>query len=76
MIPAAPTPEPRLVEASQLVGVAEIAQRCDVAKPTVCMWRDRHASFPQPVIQLRSGPLYLWPDVKAWRTAHVRSMTP
>lgn len=65
------TPESRLVEASQLVGVSEIAQRCEVAKPTVCAWRERHAAFPKPVAHLHSGPLYLWPEVKAWRTEHV-----
>jgi hypothetical protein len=69
-------PSSRLVEAAQLVGVAEIAQRCEVAKPTVCAWRERHAAFPKPVAHLYSGPVYLWPEVKAWRTAHTSGNTP
>jgi hypothetical protein len=49
-----------------LVGLTEIAQRAGVQKPVVAMWRKRHDSFPVPVAELATGPVWLWPDVETW----------
>jgi predicted DNA-binding transcriptional regulator AlpA len=55
------------VEAGQLVGAAEIAERLGLALPqTVHEWRKRHADFPQPVAVLRMGLVWYWPDVEGW----------
>lgn len=51
----------------QLVGTAEIAQRLHVAHPeTVHAWRRRYEDFPSPVVQLRIGMVWAWPDVRDW----------
>jgi hypothetical protein len=52
--------------AIDLVGITEIAARARVKPDTVQKWRRRHPSFPTPVRQLASGPVWSWPDVAAW----------
>ena len=49
-----------------LVGPTEIAQRAGVRKPAVPGWRGRYPDFPQPVAELRTGPVFWWPEVYAW----------
>lgn len=49
-----------------LVGLTEIAQRAGVQKAAVSMWKIRHESFPEPVADLRCGPVWWWPDVEKW----------
>lgn len=49
-----------------LVGITEIAQRAGVLKPAVSNWRRRYGSFPAPVAELHTGPVWLWPSVEAW----------
>lgn len=50
----------------ELVGVSEIAIRTGVKADTVQAWRARHATFPEPVVVLAMGPVWVWPDVAAW----------
>lgn len=51
----------------QLVGAAEIAERLGVKRTSVVHdWRRRHPEFPEPVLQLRMGNLWWWPDAKRW----------
>ena len=54
------------MEKMPLVGLTEIAQRAGVQKPVVAMWRTRHDDFPEPVADLRTGPVWWWPDVESW----------
>lgn len=50
-----------------LVGSAEIAERLGVKRhQMVHDWRRRYAEFPQPVADLRRGPIWSWPDVEKW----------
>lgn len=49
-----------------LVGYIEIAQRAGVQRHTVTSWRERHEDFPEPVEELRIGPVWSWPDVEEW----------
>lgn len=55
---------------TDLVGVAEIAQRTGAAVQTVMSWRRRHPeSFPAPAADLAAGPVWEWPVVAAWVAA-------
>lgn len=58
----------RMVNASELVGYADIAHRIGQTRQVVWTWADRRhrTHFPEPVAVLVSGPLYLWPEVNAW----------
>ena len=60
----------RRVNADDLVGAAEIADRLGIAYvETIHNWRRRYADFPQPVAQLRQALIWSWPDVEAWARA-------
>lgn len=61
------------VDVAELVGISDIAQRCEVSAAAVSMWRKRYETFPEPVHQLRMGPLFLWPQVDAWHDARYGS---
>ena len=56
----------RLMENLPLVGYLEIAQRAGVQRNVVTMWRSRDLGFPEPVAELRVGPVWWWPDVQDW----------
>ena len=58
--------------ASDLVGVAEIAERSGHPVSTVQSWRRRHAGFPVPFAHLASGPVWQWPSVDRWIRAEPR----
>jgi hypothetical protein len=51
---------------SDIVGVAEIAQRAVIRPDTVHVWRHRHPSFPEPIAELAAGPVWSWSDVAMW----------
>lgn len=55
-------------ETPELVGMKEIAARLDVPRTTASMWHARRATtgFPEPVADLRMGPVFDWHAVKAW----------
>lgn len=62
------------VDVDDLVGAAEIAERLGLASSSVVRdWRRRYADFPTPVLTLRMGPVWRWPDVEAWATATGRA---
>jgi hypothetical protein len=52
----------------ELVGMKEISERLDVPRTTASMWHSRAATtgFPDPVADLRMGPVFSWPDVVRW----------
>ena len=74
MTPAPPT----LIDAAQLAGIREIADRYEVSDSAVCQWRTRFPeTFPQPVRQMKAGPLFLMPEVIEWHRAwRSRNRTP
>lgn len=53
----------------ELVGVAEIADRLGVSKQVVVNWRTRKPTFPRPVAELKSGPVWAKQAVLAWAAA-------
>jgi hypothetical protein len=53
-------------DTKDLVGVAEIADLLGVGTSVVHDWRRRHQDFPQPVLRLRMGLIWAWPEVRSW----------
>lgn len=51
-----------------LLGLYEIASLAEVGTPAVANWRKRFSDFPVPVAELRSGPVFLDSQVRAWLT--------
>lgn len=63
----------RKVDADDLVGAAEIADRLFLAQvQTVHSWRRRYDDFPEPVARLKQALIWSWPDVEAWARASGR----
>lgn len=57
----------RRIDVDNLVGAAEIAERCGVKRPQVVHdWRRRYPDFPEPVAQLRQALVWNWPEVERW----------
>ena len=57
----------RRVNADDLVGAAEIADRLGLAQSqTVHSWRRRYSDFPAPIAKLRTALIWAWPDVEQW----------
>ena len=60
----------RRLDVDKLVGTAEIASRLGIKNSeTVHDWRRRYPEFPQPVVRLRVGLIWYWPDVERWAKA-------
>ncbi len=53
----------------ELVGIAEIAERLGVSKQVVANWRARKPTFPRPVADLKSGPVWSKDVILAWAKA-------
>lgn len=53
------------------VTVGDIADRLEVSGPTVCNWRTRYATFPNPRFTVGRGRMdvFEWADVVEWYTA-------
>ena len=57
----------REIDPELLVGAPEIAERLGLARPQVVHnWRYRHADFPNPLVELRQGNVWYWPDIRRW----------
>jgi transposase-like protein len=64
----------RKLDADDLVGAAEIAERLGVAQvQTVHTWRRRYEDFPEPVARLKQALIWSWSDVSAWAVATGRA---
>lgn len=50
------------------VGIAEIAERLKVKRPTVDIWRQRDL-LPEPRWTVGGRPAWNWPDVESWAKA-------
>ena len=56
-----------------LVGTSEVAEMLGVSKQTLINWRNRVADFPEPVAELKSGPVWQREEVISWaKTAGVQ----
>lgn len=49
-----------------LVSIHEIAEMAGVTPPAVGNWRKRYPDFPEPVAELRTGPIFRASQVKSW----------
>lgn len=49
-----------------LVGLAEIAELLGVTKQVIANWRSRKPDFPQPVVTLKSGPVWEFESIESW----------
>ena len=64
----------REIDPTDLVGAPEIAERLGLARPQVVHnWRYRHEDFPAPLVELRQGNVWYWPDVFKWVSRTRRS---
>jgi chromosome partitioning protein len=55
-----------MAEELDFVGTAEVAEMLDVTKQTLTNWRSRNPSFPRPVAELKSGPVWKRQDIAEW----------
>lgn len=63
-------PVGRQVDADDLVGAGEIADRLGLAHvPSVHNLVRRHADFPKPVALVGQNRIWVWSDVEAWAKA-------
>ena len=54
----------------KLVGLSEIASLAGVTKQVVANWRSRDSKdFPEPLSELKSGPVWTLESVETWATA-------
>ncbi len=51
---------------SELIGLYEIADLAQVTPSAVTNWRKRFGDFPQPVVELKSGPVFQGSLVRSW----------
>ncbi len=52
---------------SNLVGIYEIAHMAGVTAAAVWNWRVRHQdTFPKPLAELKSGPVFDRADIERW----------
>ena len=49
-----------------LIGVFEIAELANVSPSAVANWRKRFPDFPDPLAELKSGPVFSENQVKLW----------
>ena len=52
----------------RLVGVAEIAADQGVSGQAVSHWVTRYEDFPEPVVRLAMGPVWMLEDIHEWVT--------
>ena len=50
----------------ELLGLSEVASLIGVSKQVVVNWRVRYHDFPQPIAELKSGPVWSRDSVVAW----------
>ena len=50
----------------ELVGINEIAEMAGRSRQAVVNWRARNSDFPNPVVELASGPVFRRSHVRSW----------
>jgi chromosome partitioning protein len=58
---------------NQLVGITEIADMANVSKQAVSNWRKRDPSFPKPIVDLSSGPIFEKSKIRKWLSKNKRN---
>jgi chromosome partitioning protein len=53
-----------------IVGVSEIAELAGFTRQAILNWRTRYEDFPQPLAELKSGPIWQLSEVIKWASAH------
>lgn len=49
------------------MGAGEIVERLGIASTSLVHdWIRRYDDFPDPIARLKSGNVWLWPDVESW----------
>jgi Putative ATPase subunit of terminase (gpP-like) len=57
------------LDVDELVGATEIAERLGISfSQSVHSWRRRYPNFAKPVVELKQGLVWYWPDVERWAT--------
>ena len=62
----------KYITPERLIGFAEVAELLGVSKDTANGYR-RRSSFPDPVAELKMGPLWDTVDVRRWKAANLRA---
>lgn len=60
----------------RLVGIAEIAELAGLSRQAVANQRQRDSRFPAPVAELRSGPVFLEDQIRAYLLERGRDVPP
>ncbi len=55
-----------MVDAENLVGTAEIAERLGISYRLVHNWLNRYEDFPEPLSIIGGLRVWDWPDIEAW----------
>lgn len=56
------------------MGIAEIARYAGVSKQVVVNWKKRSKNFPEPVLELASGPIFKRTHIRSWIRRQKKSM--
>ena len=62
-------------QSDELVGLYEVAEMARVSRTVVANWRTRDARFPQPVADLRSGPVFSTSQIRRYLKRRRKYMT-
>ena len=62
-------------QSDELVGLYEVAEMARVSRPVVANWRTRDPRFPQPVADLRSGPVFRTSQIRRYIKRRKKHMT-
>lgn len=54
------------MDEQSILGIAEIANLCNVSPAAVTNWRKRFKDFPKPVAVLKAGPVYRADEIEKW----------
>lgn len=64
------------MEQPELLGLSEVANLFNVSRQVVGNWRVRYHDFPQPIAELKSGPIWNRDSVVAWAAENGIIITP
>jgi chromosome partitioning protein len=56
--------------ADELLGLSEVADLLGASRQTVGNWRQRREGFPEPVAELKSGPIWQRATIVEWAEAN------
>ena len=53
----------------EMVGLAEAAELAGVSRQTFWSWKNSYENFPEPIVELKSGPIWEKDTMVAWLKA-------